>query len=392
MASEISNHPGAEIRKHFHDQFGAKPDIAVRAPGRTNLIGEHIDYNGGHVLPLAIDMGVSIAATARADQKFRLYSVQFNEVYEGDLRREKEDHQFWANYIFGVIREFEKRGIVAPGMDLVVDGNIPRGSGLSSSAGLEVATAWTLQGLTKCNFSRMDIARMCQEAENKFVGVNCGIMDQAISACGEEGHALLLDCNSLEYEQAPLALEGKAAILVAHSGVHRGLSSSAYNDRRNTCDQAFAFLKEASGEDYKCLCDVPLEVLEKYQHQMDLEAVKRARHAITEENRVKEAVRALREDDLEKVGQLLNASHASLRDDYAVSCDELDRLTEMVRQQPGALGSRLTGAGFGGCTVSLVKAEAAEAIQDLLISDYYEANNLEPVLFCTTARKGVHTL
>jgi galactokinase len=378
--------------ERFKEIFGAPPRVTVRAPGRTNLIGEHIDYNGGHVLPIAIGKAVEIAATPRRDGHYRLYSVQFKEMYQGSLSPEKSSDFFWTNYPFGVIHEFAKLGHAFHGMDAVIDGDIPRGSGLSSSAALEVATAWAAQTMMGTTLSRMDIALLGQRAENKFVGVNCGIMDQAISANGQAGHALLLDCNTLEARQVPLDLRGEAAILVAHCGVRRGLSSSAYNQRRGKCDAALEVIRAQTKKALPCLCAATLEDLAVSERAMDDEMARRARHAITEEARVLEATQALAAGDFARMGRLLNASHFSLRNDYDVSCAELDELTDRVRSHPGAFGSRLTGAGFGGCTVSLISAAATGPVIEDLKRHYYAPRKLEPLVFVTGAEDGARVL
>lgn len=376
----------------FKEIFGAQPRVTVRAPGRTNLIGEHIDYNGGHVLPIAIGKAVEIAATPRRDGHYRLYSVQFKEMYQGSLSPEKSSDFFWTNYLFGVIHEFAKLGHAFQGMDAVIDGDIPRASGLSSSAALEVATAWAAQTMMGTTLSRMDIALLGQRAENNFVGVNCGIMDQAISANGQAGHALLLDCNTLEARQVPLDLRGEAAILVAHCGVRRGLSSSAYNQRRGKCDAALDVIRAQTKNALPCLCAATLKDLATSERAMDDEMVRRARHAITEEARVGEAAQALAAGDFARMGRLLDASHFSLRNDYDVSCAELDELTDRVRSHPGAFGSRLTGAGFGGCTVSLISAAAAGPVIEDLKRHYYAPRKLEPLVFVTGAEDGARVL
>jgi galactokinase len=380
------------VNEKFQEIFRSRPTIHVRAPGRTNLIGEHIDYNGGHVLPIAIDRAVEIAATPRTDGHFRLYSVQFEECYEGSLPPEKTNDYFWTNYFFGVVHEFRKLGRETRGLDAVIDGDVPRGSGLSSSAAFEVAAAWLLRSVHGIELSRMEIALLGQRAENKYVGVNCGIMDQAISANGEAGHALLLDCDSLEFRQAPLDLGDEAALLVAHCGVHRGLSSSAYNQRRGRCDAAIEIIRRETGKPLSCLCAASLEDLEASKRAMDAETIKRARHAITEEARVVRCVPALERADFAEVGRLLNESHYSLRDDYEVSCEELDALTGMIREWPGAFGSRLTGAGFGGCAISLVRKDGAGELMRRLEKDYYEKRGLKPLLFLTEAGEGVRIL
>jgi galactokinase len=381
-----------QIADFFKQRFVNAPVVCVEAPGRVNLIGEHIDYSGGHVLPMAIGCSVRLVASLRNDGRFRLVSRQFDTLYDGVKRTAKAEEDFWTNYLFGVIAEFEKIGHEVNGLDAVVDGDIPRGSGLSSSAALEVATAWALQSLLGSAMSRMEIALLAQRAENQFVGVNCGIMDQAISAGGREGHAMLLDCDHLEAEHVPLELSGRAAILVAHSGVHRGLTTSAYNDRRGKCDAALEVIRQETGKDLSCLCEAMVEDLEAARGAMDDEMARRARHAVTEEARVKKAVSLLKTGDLEQFGALLNASHASLRDDYEVSSEELDTLTDMIRRHEGVYGSRLTGAGFGGCTVSLVAADVVDGLTAYLKQDYYRPGNLKPVVFATTAYDGVHLL
>jgi galactokinase len=380
------------IASVFQKQFGAAPAVVTRAPGRVNLIGEHIDYSGGHVLPAAIGFAIRIAASPRGDGRFRLYAVQYEERFEGELPRERIDDCSWANYLFGVVHEFGKLGHAVKGMDAVIDGDIPRASGLSSSAAFEVAAAWAVQRLLGASLSRMEIALLGQRAENRFVGVNCGIMDQAISAGGQAGHAMLLDCNTLQATQIPLDFRGEAAILVAHSGVRRGLSASAYNQRRSKCDAALEVIRRETGKNLACLCDAALEDLEAARSAMDDETIKRARHAITEEARVRQAADALRSGDLERMGALLDASHESLRDDYEVSCGELDELTEMIRSHAGAYGSRLTGAGFGGCAVSLVRTDAANDIIEELEEDYYRTKGFEPILFLSEACNGVEVL
>lgn len=376
----------------YQQHFQATPRVQVRAPGRVNLIGEHIDYNGGHVLPFAIARGIEIAATPRSDGKFRLHAAQFGETYEGALPAAKTADKFWSNYVFGVIHEFLKLGYEVPGFDAVIDGDIPLSSGLSSSAALEVGTAWMLQNLLGSQLTRMEIAQLGQRAENKYVGVNCGIMDQAASALGEKGRALLLDCNSLRFEHPALELRGEAVLVVAHSGIRRGLSHSAYNERRGACDAALDSIRIETGKNLPCLCAATLEDLEISKPILDEERYRRARHAITEEIRVREMIEALSAADFVRAGEILNASHGSLRDDYDVSCEELDALTDMIRKHPGSFGSRLTGAGFGGCTVSLVRAAEAENLMEKVKKDYYGARGMEALIFATAAENGVCTL
>ena len=375
------------IRDLFEKSFGAQPSVCVRAPGRVNLIGEHIDYNGGHVMPLAIHHAVELALRSREDGRFRMVSAQIRGEHVGDLPAVKQSS--WTDYVFGVVQEFRKLGFDVPGFDVAIDGSVPRGSGLSSSAALEVATAWAIQSLLGSALSRQEIALLAQRAENQFVGVNCGIMDQTASACSRAGHALLLDCNTLESEHIPLSFNQSAMILVAHSGVHRGLSASAYNERRSQCDAALEIIRGKSERDIPCLCAATLDDLEAASTGMDEVIYRRARHAIAEEARVRETVAALRDANLAKMGSLLNESHQSLRDDYEVSCPELDELTGLIRSLEGAYGARLTGAGFGGCAVALVSSEHANSIVENLKRKYYQAAGLSPVVFLTKAENGV---
>lgn len=375
------------IADFFHEHFGSSPNLCVRAPGRVNLIGEHIDYSGGHVMPFAIGNSVFLAARLRRDGVFRLVSAQAPRAYQGDLPANRQGA--WSDYVFGVVHEFAKLGHTIPGLDIAVDGSIPRGSGLSSSAALEVAAAWAIQTLIATSLSRQEIALICQRAENLFVGVNCGIMDQTASACCRKGSALLLDCGSLVSEHIPMPMGEKAAAIVAHSGVHRGLSASAYNERRSQCEAALGALRKVTGRQIPALCAATLEDLEAMRPEVPEVIFRRARHAISEQRRVEQTTRCLRAGEWERIGDLLDESHASLREDYEVSCPELDDLTNLIRSQKGAFGSRLTGAGFGGCTVSLVSAGEAKSIVDNLKTQYYLAKGLNPVVFLTEAEDGV---
>ncbi|MBN1866605.1 galactokinase [Candidatus Sumerlaeota bacterium] len=378
------------VRKAFEERFGSSPAVCVRAPGRVNLIGEHIDYNGGHVLPIAIGKGVEIAASPRSDGVFRLYAQNYAERYEGPVPAERlSSGARWANYVLGVVREMEALGHACGGMDAVVGGDVPTASGLSSSAALEVAMAWTLCHLFGIDLPRKEVALLALRAENRFVGVNCGIMDQAASACCRAGHALLLDCSTVEYRHVPMtAIEERAAVLVAHCGVRRGLSTSAYNARREQCDRALDVLREKV-RPIESLCAATMADLESAREFLDPTVFRRARHAIGEEERVNRALPALEGGRLEELGALLDASHASLRDDYEVSSPELEDLVAAIRPQAGVHGSRLTGAGFGGCTVSLVDREAVDGVVDALIRRYYEPKGIEPIVFVTQAHDGV---
>lgn len=347
----------------FKELFGDEGDIRVYfAPGRVNMIGEHTDYNGGHVFPCALTIGTYGVARKRTDDKLRFYSMNFEQlgVLESsivNLKPEKEAD--WTNYPKGVIWAFGEKGMqVDSGMDLVLFGNIPNGSGLSSSASVEVLTGYILKDLFGFDVTNQDLALIGQYSENKFNGVNCGIMDQFAIAMGKAGHAIFLDTATLQYEYAPLKLSG-AKIVISCSNKKRGLGDSKYNERRQECESAFVQIGEVIG--INSLGDLSEEQFEAYKESIKDEVCrKRAKHAVYENQRTIKAVAALKNNDLKTFGELMNASHVSLRDDYEVTGVELDTLVEEAWKIDGVIGSRMTGAGFGGCTVSIVKDEAVD--------------------------------
>lgn len=354
------------ILKKFEEVFGDIDGAKVFfAPGRVNLIGEHTDYNGGHVFPCALTIGTYGVARVRNDKKLRFYSMNFDELgviessIEG-LKPEKEAD--WTNYPKGVMWAFEKRGFQIPsGMDLLLNGNIPNGSGLSSSASVEVLTGFILRDFFGFDVSNQDLALIGQYSENNFNGVNCGIMDQFAIAMGKKDHAIFLDTADLSYTYAPVKLEG-AKIVIACSNKKRGLGDSKYNERRSECETALAELQKVV--DIKGLGDLTEEQFEEHKSAIgDPVRVRRAKHAVYENQRTIKAVEALQANDIAQFGQLMNASHVSLRDDYEVTGIELDTLVEEAWKIDGVIGSRMTGAGFGGCTVSLVKDEAIDTFK-----------------------------
>lgn len=355
------------ILKKFGEVFGdAEGAKAFFAPGRVNLIGEHTDYNGGHVFPCALTIGTYGAARVRKDRKLRFFSMNFDHlgVIESsldDLKAEKEAG--WTNYPKGVMWAFEKKGFSIPsGMDILLNGNIPNGSGLSSSASVEVLIGYILKEFFGFEVSNQDIALIGQYAENNFNGVNCGIMDQFAIAMGKKDHAIFLDTADLSYTYAPIKLEG-AKLVIACSNKKRGLGDSKYNERRSECETALAELQKEI--DIKGLGDLTEDKFEQYKGAIkDPVRVKRARHAVYENQRTIKAVNALKDDDIALFGRLMNESHVSLRDDYEVTGIELDTLVEEAWKVEGVIGSRMTGAGFGGCTVSLVKDEAIDAFTE----------------------------
>ena len=360
----------------FQELYGKGGGIrAYFAPGRVNLIGEHTDYNGGHVFPCALTLGTYGIVRDREDRKLRFYSMNFESlgIIETSLDDLVPDEAAnWTNYPKGVMWAFEKRGYkLAHGMDILIYGNIPSGSGLSSSASLEVLTGLMLKDTFGFeNLTMVEVALIGQDAENNFNGCNCGIMDQFASAMGKKDHAIFLDTNTLNYEYAPVILKD-AKIVITNSKVKHSLVYSAYNDRRNECETA---LKELQAE-------LPIHSLgELTQEEFELhkEAIKdpvrqrRAKHAVYENQRTIRAVEALRENDVELFGRLMNESHQSLKEDYQVSCREIDILADMAQAMPGVLGSRITGGGFGGCTVSIVRNDAVDGFISQIGKTYQE--------------------
>lgn len=347
----------------FEELFGKGGDIrAYFAPGRVNLIGEHTDYNGGHVFPCALTIGTYGIARKRTDNKLRFYSMNFEQLgvlessIEG-LKPEKEAD--WTNYPKGVIWAFQEKGMQPDsGFDLLLFGNIPNGSGLSSSASVEVLTGFILRDLFGFEVTNQDLALIGQYSENKFNGVNCGIMDQFAIAMGKAEHAIFLDTATLQFEYAPIRLKN-AKIVISCSNKKRGLGDSKYNERRSECEKALALLQEVI--DINSLGDLTIEEFEEHQDAIADEVCRRrAKHAVYENQRTIQAVDALKQNDITKFGKLMNESHVSLRDDYEVTGVELDTLVEEAWKVEGVIGSRMTGAGFGGCTVSIVEDDAVD--------------------------------
>ncbi len=384
----------AALQRIFQEQFPeAGQSITVAAPGRVNLIGEHTDYNDGFVLPMAVDAKIMLTASARHDRQVRVYSVDFDakDTFALDNIQPTQRHR-WTNYMRGMclmIQEATK--VPLQGMDIVMQGNVPQGAGLSSSAALEVGTAVVVNELNKLQLDPVLMATLAQKAENEFVGVQCGIMDQFISMLGEEGHALFLDCRTLEYQKVPAPFhEAGAAIAVIDTAVKRGLVDSKYNERRQQCEDAVKALQQWQ-PDLTSLRDVGCELRPQVDQLPDVLA-RRARHVVDENQRVIDSVQALRSGDLAAFGQYMNASHDSLRDDYEVSCRELDLLVDLVRANPQAYGSRMTGAGFGGCTVSLIPSTEVADLEERVLPEYQRQTGLQPRLFVFNAAAGARKL
>ena len=376
-----------EIRARFERRYGIHPRLIVRAPGRVNLIGEHTDYNQGFVLPVAIDRATYIAARPREDRLVELYAADLDQTSTFSLDAvERSADRPWSNYIRGVVKGLLAADYALEGANLLITSDVPRGAGLSSSAALEVATGYTFQLLNRLDILGEQLALLAQGAENNFVGVQCGIMDQFISALGAADHALLIDCRDLTYHLVPLPHD--VNIVVCDSHVERTLAGSAYNERRSECAEAVRLLKQHLPR-ITSLRDVSPEEFERHADSLPATVRARARHVVSENDRVVRGAAALERGDVAAFGQMMNESHASLRDDYAVSIRELDVLVEAAQRQPGCYGARLTGAGFGGCTVSLVERGAVAAFEQAVAAAYRSATGLETTIYSCRASSGV---
>ncbi len=378
--------------EEFTRRFQSAPSHIAVGPGRVNLIGEHTDYNDGFVLPVALYRDIRIALRPRADRTVRAYSLEYDTWYEFNLDSLKyDDDVLWSNYMMGMAWVLQEQGVRLQGMDALVSGNVPRASGLSSSAALEVATAkalLTASGQPEA-VSGVELAKAAQRAENQFVGVNCGIMDQFISVLGAEGHALLIDCRSLEYRLIPFPAQ--AAMVIGNTKASRSLADSAYNERRRQCEEGVALLQQAL-PGITALRDVSGEQLEAHKDLLPQVIYQRCRHVVGENERVLQTVEALRRDDLAEVGRLMDASHASLRDDYEVSSPALDAMVEAMHTAPGCIGARMTGGGFGGCAIALVQPGQERAMADVIFERYPKSTNIWPEVYTSQPGPGAHVL
>ena len=378
--------------KDFKEIFKYNGEVETFfSPGRVNLIGEHTDYNGGFVFPCALDFGTYAVVKKREDKIFRMYSKNFEnlgiiEFNLDNLVYEKKDD--WANYPKGVVKTFLDRNYkIDCGFDILFFGNIPNGAGLSSSASIEVLTAVILKDLFKLDVDMVEMVKMCQATENNFIGVNCGIMDQFAVGMGKKDNAILLDCNTLKYEYVPVKLKNMS-IVIANTNKKRGLADSKYNARRADCQEAVKTLNK-NGVNIKYLGELTVAEFEKVKHFLTNEdQLKRATHAVTENERAKVAVEFLKKDDIAEFGKLMNKSHISLRDDYEVTGLELDSLVEAAWEEKGTVGSRMTGAGFGGCTVSIVENDYVDSFIKNVGKKYKEKTGLEASFYIANIGDG----
>ena len=376
-----------QFSQQFEQHYRTAPRMIIRAPGRVNLIGEHTDYNGGFVLPVAIDRATYVAARPRDDRLVHVVAADVHDEDQFSLDRiERSPNRYWSNYIRGVLKGLLAAGHLLGGANLLIRSDVPRGAGLSSSAALEVAVGYTFQTMSRLNILGEELALLAQGAENNFVGVQCGIMDQFISALGQAGHALLIDCRDLSHQAVPLPETTR--IVVCDSHIERALAASAYNERRQECEQAVELLR-AWYPKITQLRDVSVAQFQAHEADLPEPVRSRARHVVTENTRTLQAAEVLRRGDVTTFGQLMNASHASLRDDYAVSVPAMDQLVDIAQHQPGCYGSRLTGAGFGGCTVSLVDETAVEDFQVAILKDYRSPTDRQASIHVCRAIDGV---
>lgn len=383
-----------DIRKAYAHYFSESALRLGRAPGRVNLLGEHVDYNNGPVLPAAVDRAVHLAASPAADGRLDLVALDLGKrvvLRLADLDRKVDldgkPLPSWALYPAGVAWAIRQSGFPVSGLQAVYSSDVPIGAGLSSSAAVEVGFAAVWQSLDGWNASRLELAQLCQRAENAYVGVSCGLMDQFASACGVADHALYFDTRSLEYTTAPLP--PGTSLIIADSGVRRSLANSAYNERRAACEQAVTILREFL-PNIQSLRDVSPTEFAGFSDRLPPTIRKRAEHVVKEIARVESALRALRRQDEQAFGALMYAGHASLRDLYEVSTPELDTLVQITRQLPGTIGARLTGAGFGGCTVNLVHSGQAEQFMDGLRSEYEQRTGRQAQVYLCQASAGVN--
>ncbi len=375
-----------ELASKFKEMFGATPRL-FRAPGRVNLIGEHTDYNDGFVMPAAIQLSTFAAVAPRNDRRVRIYSLALAALAEFDLDEPSPAPRHdWSDYVRGVTVALEKVGHSLTGADMMLHGDLPMGSGLSASASLEVSTAYAFCKISGVTIGLTDLAVTCQRAENEFVGMRCGIMDQFVSCNGVPDCALLLDCRSLTAR--PVPIDPRARLLICDTMVHHALANSEYNLRRMECERAVSILSR-SIEGISSLREITSDQLVRYEEELPEPIFQRARHVVSENERTLQAAVALDIGDLAECGRLMNESHSSLRDDFEVSCAELDLMVDLARKVDGVFGSRMTGGGFGGCTVSLVDANCAARFQESVGEAYRKATGLTPSIFCCVPSPGV---
>ncbi len=378
-----------KLKKDFFNRYGNENgDVKVFfSPGRVNLIGEHTDYNGGYVFPCALTFGTYLVVRKTSDKQLKFASVNFDysSTIPVDKITEKQDDK-WVNYPLGVLNQLKDKGVEIEGMEMLFSGDIPLGSGLSSSASIEMVTAYAVNKLSGARFEILDLVKLGQAAENQFVGVNCGIMDQFASGMGLKDHALMLNCDTLEYDKVPVKMDGYK-IVISNTNKPRGLADSKFNERRSECEKAVEYISKV--KPINNLSELDLETFNNYTDSIPDEIIiRRARHVISENKRVLDAVKALKANKLDEFGDLMNQSHDSLRDDYEVTGFELDTLVDEARKIKGVIGSRMTGAGFGGCTVSIVEEGQIDEFTKHVGEAYQQKTNLKPEFYIAEISDG----
>ena len=379
----------ARPEKLFEQLFGG-PSRLYRAPGRVNLIGEHTDYNQGFVMPAAIDLYCWVAIAARPDRRLQIHSLEFGDTVSVDLNDTALSRRSdWSDYVVGTALALQNSGFELCGANIVVRGQVPIGSGLSSSAAIEVSTGYALLDVSKARIDLTRLAMVCRQAENEFVGARVGIMDQFISAHGRAGHALLLDCRSLESKALPIP--SGVLLGVCNTGVKHQHAAGEYNVRRAQCEEGVRRLSSVL-PGIQSLRDVTRFELQQHRSLLPEVIYRRCRHVVTENERVQHAAEALLNGDLRALGALMADSHRSMRDDYEISCSELDTMVEIAGAQQGVIGSRMTGGGFGGCTINLIHADAAESFRLLVAAEYEKRTHIRPDIYVVSATDGVHAV
>jgi len=374
-----------ELVQHFERSFGQSPRI-FRAPGRVNLIGEHTDYNDGFVMPAAVGFSTYVAITERPDRKLLIHSKEFPEHFKFDLDRLPESRtRRWCDYVLGVARVLQQRGYSLPGANLLVHGDVPIGAGLSSSAAIEVASALAMISVGKFEIALPEVAKLCRQAENEFVGARVGIMDQFVACMAKKGQALLLDCRSLDFQFVPIP--SAIRLVVCNTMVKHDLATGAYNTRREECEQGVRYFASKNPE-VRALRDVSVEMLERYADDLPAVIRKRCTHVVRENQRTIALSQSLAAGDWSRVGQLMRDSHRSLRDLYEVSCRELDVMVDAAEGLPGFVGGRMTGGGFGGCTINLVRYSDADEFAAKVAEFYREATGITPQTYLCSAGEG----
>jgi galactokinase len=375
----------SKLKEKYVSLFNAEP-LMVRSPGRVNIIGEHTDYNEGFVLPAAINKAIYIAIGKRNDKKIHLFAQDYNQAHEVTTSTVTPSEKHWPNYILGVVHQLQKNGYAIGGFNLVIDGDVPLGAGLSSSAAVECATAFSLNELFSLGMEKLEMVKAAQRAEHEFAKVMVGIMDQFASMFGKKDHVIKLDCRSLEYEYVPLALKG-AKILLLNTNVKHSLASSEYNTRRKECEKGVAWIKEHHPE-VNSLRDVTMEMLRQYVAPKDEVIFRRCKYVVEELTRLLEGCEDLKQENIAALGKKMFGTHDGLSREYEVSCKELDYLVDYVRNNPSVYGARMMGGGFGGCTINLVKEEAINDLVEKISKDYKEEMNLELTPYIAEIENG----